>query len=363
MANEFGNVGAISNSQTRLANKKLEDISSGGQAEWEVFYNETWRDVSSDYSWDVTQAGNTILRAIRWDNDEFRSYREDRGLILREKKDDEEGGGGAEDGDDVAGDDLSEDILDSGSRSDSTSLFKEFAKTAALSFGVGLVNELYKTKLEPKLNQTTLGKFLNRPKVSPVSKFLSANKITLAFTAYNLLQNNGMSAGEKLGNAATSIAVGYAAGKLLGPASIFLMPVLGAASSVFSGQKTIDTAGADFLGGLVGGKLAGKINATKISTIPPFGKPITYSTNIPKADITKELTTDPIGSRLRGGLQRINTFQRLTNVSSEATQEINVAEENIRAANSVASFKGANAALKKLSNSGAFRIKKVRKGK
>src|SRR5574343_84031 len=132
MVNEFGNVGAISNSQTRLANKTLESLSSGGQAEWEVYYNGYWRDVSSDYDWDVTQAGNTILRAIRWDNDEFRSYREDRGLILREKKDDDEGGGGAEDGDDVAGDDLSEDILDSGSRSDSTSLFKEFAKTAAL---------------------------------------------------------------------------------------------------------------------------------------------------------------------------------------------------------------------------------------
>lgn len=59
-------------------------------AEWEAFYGGYWRDVSDDFRWDTTKAGNTILRAIRWDNGEFRSYREDRGLILRKKGTDDE---------------------------------------------------------------------------------------------------------------------------------------------------------------------------------------------------------------------------------------------------------------------------------
>jgi hypothetical protein len=82
MANEFGNVGAVTSSQ-RTAAKSIEVLNPTG-AEWEVFYNGYWRDISSDYQWDTTSEGNTILRAIRWD-DGFRSYREDRGLVLRKK--------------------------------------------------------------------------------------------------------------------------------------------------------------------------------------------------------------------------------------------------------------------------------------
>lgn len=77
---------------TTLSNVSHKGTSAltGTGAEWEVFYNNTWRDIESNYSWDITQEGNTILRAQRYDSGEYRSYREDRGLILRRKNDKKE---------------------------------------------------------------------------------------------------------------------------------------------------------------------------------------------------------------------------------------------------------------------------------
>lgn len=57
-----------------------------GFASYEAYYNGTWRDITSDFYEDITKDGNTIVRAIRWDGG-FRSYRKDRGLIIRKKED------------------------------------------------------------------------------------------------------------------------------------------------------------------------------------------------------------------------------------------------------------------------------------
>ena len=77
----------VSETTSRSINFRLEQATS--DAEWEVYYNGTWRDVSDDFRYDVTKEGNVILRAIRYDNGGFRSYREDRGLILRRKQKEE----------------------------------------------------------------------------------------------------------------------------------------------------------------------------------------------------------------------------------------------------------------------------------
>lgn len=77
-------------SRSRSNQFQMTKLASPTGAEWEVYYGNSWRDVSDDFRWDVTQEGNTILRAIRWDSGEFRSYREDRGLILRKKGSDDD---------------------------------------------------------------------------------------------------------------------------------------------------------------------------------------------------------------------------------------------------------------------------------
>lgn len=62
-----------------------------GFASYEAYYNGTWRDITRDFYEDITKDGNTIVRAIRWDGG-FRSYRKDRGLIIRKKSDAEQSG-------------------------------------------------------------------------------------------------------------------------------------------------------------------------------------------------------------------------------------------------------------------------------
>jgi len=125
MANEFGNVGAVASiSETRMTAKNIETVT--GLAEWEVYYNGTWRDVSSDFMWDITLAGNTILRAIRWD-DGFRSYREDRGLILRKKEKEEEKR-------------IQDEILPLG-----TTFAKAFGTSAAVALGVNTIRNTFRS--------------------------------------------------------------------------------------------------------------------------------------------------------------------------------------------------------------------------
>jgi hypothetical protein len=61
--------------------------STKSEAEWERKYwtDGEWVDIHSNFSWDVSKAGDRFLRAQRWDGG-FRSYREDRGLELRKKQ-------------------------------------------------------------------------------------------------------------------------------------------------------------------------------------------------------------------------------------------------------------------------------------
>lgn len=70
----------------RRAIKASTERFTQGTAQYEAYYNGTWRDITSDFFDDVSKAGNTFVRAVRWDGG-FRSYRYDRGLIIRKKKD------------------------------------------------------------------------------------------------------------------------------------------------------------------------------------------------------------------------------------------------------------------------------------
>jgi hypothetical protein len=129
MANEFGNKGAISLSRVRLSTKQTEMVMRGGEAEYEAYYGGYWRDISSDYMEDVTKDGNTITRCIRWDGD-FRSYRNDRGLIIRRKGEDDEPSNTPSTG---------EDILDHLKIAG-----KAFVYSAAVSLGARAVGSAFK---------------------------------------------------------------------------------------------------------------------------------------------------------------------------------------------------------------------------
>ena len=243
MANEFGNVGALSRSNQRLNQKHLE-TSSSIEAQWEAFYGGYWRDISSDFSYDVTKDGNTIARCIRWD-DGFRSYREDRGLIIREKTKQEEGGAPS----------TSEDIVTFG-----TTFAKSFATSAAISVAASS----FKNLIEPQLAKTTLGKVLTKAPLTGVGSFLSQNKVGLAFTAINLLKDTGQSTSEKLGQAALSLGISLVL-KRLGPAAIFIGPAIGMAEGLIAGKPfgeiVLITAGS-ILGQRTGKAINGKIFGT-----------------------------------------------------------------------------------------------------
>jgi len=55
-------------------------------ADWEAYYNGTWRDIHPNFHEDITKDNNIITRCVRWDSGEFRSYRNDRGLKIRKKE-------------------------------------------------------------------------------------------------------------------------------------------------------------------------------------------------------------------------------------------------------------------------------------
>ena len=190
MANEFGNVGAISASNQRMASKSVETAAGG--AEWEAFYGGTWRDISSDFTYDVSQAGNSFARCIRWD-DGFRSYRQDRGLIIRKKEKQE-----PEEPD-------QEDIV---------TFASVFATSTAISTGISLGTQTFKNILEPAISKTKIGQFFANKPVTGFGKFLSANKVGFAFTALNLMQDTGQTPTEKGIQAVLSLGTGIILGWL-----------------------------------------------------------------------------------------------------------------------------------------------------
>jgi hypothetical protein len=180
--------GGDTNTRTTLFNT-TKTASTG--AEWEVYYNGYWRDVSDDFQWDVTKDGNTILRAIRWDNGGFRSYRDDRGLILRRKTDDEE-------------------QKQAQQQIDYSNFFSNAAKAFGVSLSAGLIVR-------------------NIPQLRPV--FAVAGIIGLGFQSIEIVQSivRGESAENILlktaGSLAGSSLGGAAASKVFGTAQTIVTPI------------------------------------------------------------------------------------------------------------------------------------------
>ena len=240
----------MSQSAERLSNKKLEGI----EAEYEAFYGGYWRDISSDFRDDVSKEGNSFVRAIRWDNDGFRSYRNDRGLIIRKK-------------------DKSEPQED---KEDIISLTSVFLQSTAISTGISIGAQTFKNILEPAISKTKFGQFFaNRP-VTGFGAFLSTNKVGFAFTALNFVQDTGQTTSEKLGQAAISLGLGIAAsriGKRFRTAGMFVGPAIGILQGIMQSESVAHivarTAG-HFAGRSAGIKIGGQIFGTSTPTTTPI---------------------------------------------------------------------------------------------
>lgn len=321
MANEFGNAGAISQSTVRIDSKKLEVSFSSG-AEYEAFYGGYWRDISSDFFYDTTKAGNTIARCIRWD-DGFRSYRVDRGLIIRKKETPE---------DSTSPDD--DDLITGGD------IFASFAKSAGVAFGLSLGVEAFNKRIQPKLAKTVLGNLLTKQPTSAFGKFLNDNKITLALTAYNLFKETDQSTAEKLGQAATSIAVGYGVRKVAGPYAFLVGPAIGLVKDLFEGQS-IKTAGPSTLGKIIGRQVGVSVGNSLFTQIPVAVPPTSIQQgalfnllNEGAAEQTYTTHSYQYPSNTSETLPNKNTLTRVSAIVNEAYREQESRQENINAANS-----------------------------
>jgi hypothetical protein len=245
MANEFGNAGALSahkfntegvfkgirygtESQFKLAAKTVDIFNNGSQ--WEVFYGGYWRDIASNFSWDTTQEGNTILRAIRAD-DGHRSYRADRGLILQQKKQEEK---------DV------DDLLSFGS-----DFTRAFGTSMAVSLGVNIIKETFN--------------------INPMGVVLGSS---LAIAGYSFGQDLSLqSATINFAKTALSFALLTAIPKKYGA---FAIPVLSVLSGIIKGEKASSIIGS-LAGNLAGGYLSPKVS----SKINEQVKPLITQQNLP----------------------------------------------------------------------------------
>ena len=74
-------------SELRIKSRSPAGAEAGkGEAEWEAYYGGYWRDIHDGYFEDISKEGNVFTRCIRWDGKGYRSYRNDRGLIIRPKQ-------------------------------------------------------------------------------------------------------------------------------------------------------------------------------------------------------------------------------------------------------------------------------------
>ena len=287
MANEFGNVGAVSESQTRITSKQLETSTSTGGAEYEAFYGGYWRDISSDFSYDVSKAGNSFARCIRWD-DGFRSYREDRGLIIRKKEKPSE-------------DQTQEVDEDRGP-------VETFGRAFGVALGVNVLNASYNSFLKPKLAQTALAKLFTGRPGTQIGKFLGENKIALAFTGLNLLQNTGQSTSEKLGQAALSLGVGIALRKV-GPAGAFIGAGIGIVEGLMTGTPIANIL-AGTAGNLAGRQVGRKISGSIFGTTTPA--PTTQGQKTVNQGLLGNVTKQNIKSRVPDTLLQNRRLGTLT---------------------------------------------------
>lgn len=256
MANEFGNVGAVSQSSVRAQSKEMEVSTSVGGAEYEAFYGGYWRDISSDFSYDVSKAGNSFARCIRWD-DGFRSYREDRGLIIRKKEKSE--------------DDQSQQV-----DSDDAGPIETFSRAMGVAVGVNLAVQSYNNLLKPQLAKTALAKLFNGNPGTQIGKFLNANKVALFFTGLTLVQDTGQSTSEKLTQAALSLGIGIAVRKM-GPIGAFVGPAIVIVEGLMTGAP-IENIAAGFAGNLAGRSIGRRVGGKIFGTSEPtttLGTPIT----------------------------------------------------------------------------------------
>jgi hypothetical protein len=261
-----------SESTNRLYAKDIEKGSSTTGAEYEAFYGGYWRDISSDFKEDVSKAGNKFTRCIRWD-DGFRSYRNDRGLIIRKKDKTQEGEPFDPDNDLVGS-------------------LQTFGGALAFSTTFHFAFEGVKGKLEPALARSSLNSLIPKS----VGSFLSKNKGPLIYTGMNLLLNNDKSAGEKLQQAGIDLAVGTAltaVSRRLGPAGFLVFPALGIAKGIIEGDS-FNTILAGTLGGLAGRQLGkttgGKIFGTSTPS-PTTPKPVSkeFMDTVSKQNIKSRL--------------------------------------------------------------------------
>lgn len=262
----------MSQSAERLAGVALE----GNEAEYEAFYGGYWRDISSDYREDVSKAGNSFVRCIRWDNDGFRSYRNDRGLIIRKKEKEEDSD--EQESSAVSIPKANEEVdlpevfgsVDTETRRqiDETDIvdvgpMETFGRALGVSLGVNLLNQSYNNLLKPKLEPIFSKIFTGNPG-GPIGKFLGQNKIALAFTGLTLLQDTGQSTSEKLTQAALSLGIGVAVRKL-GPAAAFVGPAIGVIEGLMTGapiENILAGTAGNLAGRQIGRKIGGQIFGT-----------------------------------------------------------------------------------------------------
>ena len=279
MANEFGNVGAIGGnvSDIRLAAKKLE-VGTNGTAEWEAFYGGHWRDISGDFHEDQTKDGNTITRCIRWD-DGFRSYRNDRGLIIRKKNEEQE----------VQKEALSpgEDILHH------AGLFgKSFAYTAGVSLGVSTATQ-------------ALGLSTGTARLAKRAIFLGSS-----------IFDDQLSAGEKLKSVAESGAQIALLSAVPNKYKAIAIPAYYFVRGILSGQSISESV-ASTLGGSLGVQTAGKIYN---SPAPPTNKPNILNTEkvITGSNFMKDLWQSS-GKAKQVQLQNLRAARSLNVVTPHVT--------------------------------------------
>lgn len=289
-------------------------------AEYEAFYNGYWRDIDSNFTQDMSKAGNSFVRAVRWDNSGYRSYRNDRGLIIRQKEKDRDK-------------DIEEELIEvapeveeesfqpdpfnilntvertetdisaiEGESSFIGAFAKSFALSTEISFATSLTSKSFTKFVEPKIAQQfgSLGG-------SKVGDFLSKNKVGLAFTALNLVQDTGQSTTEKLTQAAISLGTSALITKFAGPYGFLIGPAIGIVKGLAQGENIEQIAGKT--AGHIFGARAGRSVFDKISTPTPT------TTTTPKTNTV--------------------WMQHLNMKTNEENKSINIALENIRAARSL----------------------------
>ena len=90
MAQNFA-INAFSDTMMKSIKGSVEQAISSG-AEYERQYwttGDNWVDIYSTFTDDISKDGNAFVRAQRWDNGGYRSYRCDRGLVIRKKGSDQ----------------------------------------------------------------------------------------------------------------------------------------------------------------------------------------------------------------------------------------------------------------------------------